>query len=45
MNTSRGIHIRNTEHNIPNLEDIRNADMNELSEMLFYMSKPSSNVK
>ena len=34
MNASRGIHMRNTEHIIPNLEDIRNADMNELSAML-----------
>jgi len=32
MNTSRGMHIRNIAHIIPNLEDIRNADMNELGE-------------
>ena len=33
MSTSRGMYIRNTAYIILNLEDIRNADMNELSEM------------
>ncbi len=33
MNTSRGMHIRNIAHIIPNLEDIRNADMNEICDI------------
>jgi len=32
MSASRGVHIRNTVDTPPNWNNIRNADMNELSE-------------
>jgi hypothetical protein len=34
MNASRGMYIRNTAHIILNLEYIRNADINELGDIL-----------
>jgi hypothetical protein len=37
MNASRGMYIRNTAHVILNLEYIRIADINELSEIAFIM--------